>query len=783
MPNMKRLLALLFSAAMLLLFTGLSAYAEENADSAAAESAAETEEPALPPRTEDEVFAKMRSAAENDRLALWVWDTDQLDEDADEKPEDLFALVNKTNGYVWWSSPVNARCDRIATPAIRSKLASCLVLTDALLSKRSKNEFPSGDPLKTVITQELLPDGVRITYFFRKCGIKVPVSYLLRDDYLEVRTDTSEITEKHGPDDEEPQLAQALAVLNGFGAADSTEEGCFVIPDGSGAVIRFNNGKNKADPYCQMIYGADRTAVPKTKGAVVKGVSLPMYGICKGENALLAVASEGEGNCQICADVSGKGQSNTEYNRCYFKFILRSSDQFYLGGDQMQPLDVYEKNMAPRSIAVRYYPLTASDSINADRSAELDFADLAARYRQYLLEDQHVQVKAKPGDARLHVDLYGGCMKQRNVLGFPVFMKTAVTSYSDMEQIVRDLQDAGADRLQVSLNRWTDAGISGKADCKAKPSETLGGQKAFRQLTASLDAAGAEWYPVCSSTAFYSGNGYWALTDTAVRVSGAFARIVDYERAYGVPYGKKKTMSLLSPAAFPKLLGKLRGSCSAVGLPGISIGELSSSLYGDYGKQSYTVRDTAMKTVQEQLSQMQSTLGKVLSEHPNAYVLPYTDAVTDLPLCSSGFNIFDGDIPLYQTVLHGVLPYTTESVNGSADIRDTVLRAVASGSDLRFDLLAAEADKLKDTDFDVYYYAYAADWTEQAAQYYRFAKDMLSAVSDSYIISCREDGSRITTQYANGTETVVDLEKGAVTVGGETRYLKDYVKEGAAAAS
>ena len=782
MLNMKRLLALLLSAALILTGTGLSAYAEPE-DGAETVAESDADAPVFAPRSEDEVFAKMRIAAENDRLALWVWDTDKLDADSDEKPEDLFALVNKANGSVWWSSPVNARCDSIATPAIRSKLASGIVLTDAQLSRRSKSEFSSGDPLKTVLIQESVPDGIRVTYNFRRCGIKVPVSYLLREDYLEVRIDTGDITEKHGPDDEEPQLAQALAVLNAFGAADRTEQGYFVIPDGSGAVIQFNNGKNAATPYCQMIYGADLTAVPKTKSAVVKGVSLPMYGICKGKNALLAVASEGEGNCQLCADVSGAGQSNTEYNRCYFKFILRSSDQFYLGGDQMQPLDVYEKYMTPRTVAVRYYPLADTDAVNSDGSDTLDYTDLAARYRQYLLEEQHVQISAKPGDTRLHADLYGGCMKQRNVLGFPVFMKNAATTYPEMQQILADLQAAGADHLQVSLNRWTDAGISGKADCKAKPSGTLGGNSAFRQLTGWMDAEQIAWYPSFSNTAFYSGSGYWALTDTAVRVSGAFARIVDYERAYGVPYGKKKTMSLLSPHAFPKLLDKLNKSSTSAGMPGISIGALSDSLYGDYGKKSGTSRDTAITYVTDSLAQMHDGGTAVLSEHPNAYVLPYTDVITDLPLCSSGFNIFDGDIPLYQLVLHGVIPYTTCAVNGSANAQDTVLRAVAAGSDLRFDLLAAEADDLKDTDFDVYYYAYADFWTEQAAQYYRFAKDVLAAVSDSYIISYREDGSRITTRYANGTETVVDLAAGTVTCGGSTRKLKDYVKEGAAASS
>ena len=134
-------------------------------------------------------------------------------------------------------------------------------------------------------------------------------------------------------------------------------------------------------------------------------------------------------------------------------------------------------------------------------------------------------------------------------------------------------------------------------------------------------------------------------------------------------------------------------------------------------------------------------------------------------------------------MLHGVIPYTTKAVNSSADAEHMVLRAIAAGSNLRFDLLAADASDLTDTDFDVYFYANADYWTEQAAQYDRFSADILAAVSDSHIISYREDGSRITTKYANGTETVVDLDAYSVSVNGKIRYLKDYVKEGAAVLS
>jgi len=442
-----------------------------------------------------------------------------------------------------------------------------------------------------------------------------------------------------------------------------------------------------------LIYDVDTTAVPKTKGSVVEGVSLPMYGIVKGENAMLAVATQGDGSCYICSDVSGTGQSNTEYNRCYFKFLLRSSDQYYLGSDLTNPLDVYEKTLADRSLEVRYYPLCTSDEVNADGGETLDYVDVAARYRQYLLEDANVPTTAQADSSKLYVDLYGGCEKQKNVLGFPVFMKTSMTSYSEMQEILEQMKAAGADEMVVALNNWTSAGISGKVDYKAKASGTLGGKSDFNDLTAYMDSSSIQWYPTVNNSAYYSGQGYWSLTDTAIRVSGSFARIVDYERAYGVPYGEKKTMSLLSPATFPELYEKLVKNYSKAGLHSVSIGVMSSTLYGDYGKKSGTARDTAKQYIVDSLAQMQNSDFSVLSEDPNAYVLPYTDTITDIPLYSSGFNIFDGDIPLYQLVMHGVIPYSTKAVNGSADAERLVMLAVAAGSNLHFDMLYAETSQ------------------------------------------------------------------------------------------
>ncbi len=781
----KRMLACLLAAAMMttMSITALPAIADEATDSAtdSAEQTGESsdDEEIWVDRTEEEVLQKMKIVAENDNLVLYAWDEDKLDEDNDEKPEDIFALKNKKNGYIWWSSPINAAGDSIATPVLAKGLSSGLILTAAEIDDRSTTTVRSGDSSKTTISYKEIKNGVQVTYNYRKVGIKIPVRYELGEDYLQVTIDSSEITEKYGPDsDESPILTQSLSMLNAFGAAGSDEEGYFVIPDGSGALINFNNEKYSAKTYNQPIYGKDVTAVPKTKGAVVEGVSLPMYGVVKGENALLAVATSGDGNCNIRAAVSGTGQSNTEYNHCYFEFVTRSADEYYLGTDQLTPLAVYQKDMPAVTMQVRYYPLCAEDEVNADQGAELDYVDIAARYRRYLMEDEGVTTKAKANSAYCYVDVYGGTEKQRNILGFPVFLKTSMTSYEETQEILSLLKDAGADNLVVSLNNWTNAGISGKVDYKAKPSGTLGGKSDFNDLVDYMNGNGIAWYPTVNNYAYYSGGGYYSLTDTAVRVSGSFARLVDFERAYGVPYGEKKTMSLLSPSTFTELYEKLAKNYKKAGLTSVSIGEMSSLLYGDYGKKSGTSREQAMQAIEGSLATLNSEVGSVLSQDPNAYVLKYTDTITDIPLYSSGFDILDNDIPLYQMVMHGVIPYSTKAVNGSADAERLVMLALASGSNLRFDMLYAETSDLKDTDFDVYYYGYYEYWIDNAAQYYQFTQDILAKTSDSYIVSYVQEGDIIKTAYANGVKTEVDLANCSVTCDGETSYLRDYVEEG-----
>ena len=111
----------------------------------------------------------------------------------------------------------------------------------------------------------------------------MPVEYTVEEDHLRASVKISEIKESNNGN-----IATELTVLGSFGAASDNEEGYFVIPDGCGALVRFNNDRTmQTNLYQQRIYGSDVTAVPQNRGAVPEQIYLPVYGIVREDNALL----------------------------------------------------------------------------------------------------------------------------------------------------------------------------------------------------------------------------------------------------------------------------------------------------------------------------------------------------------------------------------------------------------------------------------------------------------------------------------------------------------------
>lgn len=699
----------------------------------------------------DKVIGTFSYAAENDSFRMLV----------DDRLANI-GIENKKTGYIWWSSPLGASSDSKATPLLRSELRSSAVLRYGIPAKRNSNNYLRSATDDCRVTVKEIKNGIRAEYEYSKAGFSFPVEYTLEDDHLKASLKVSDIKETN-----EANIVTEITLLGSFGAASPEEKGCFVIPDGCGALIDFDT-KGITDPaaYSQPVYGSDITAVPTTRGAVTEQIYLPVYGIVKVDNALLCVAAKGDSNALITAAVSG--QSGSSYDLCNFTFVLRGTDTYYMSGKLSDKLTVFESgDIRSDDIELRYYPISGKG---------VDYTDIAARYRQYLTEEGGVKPCTEEDSAPFHIALYGGVQKKKPVLGVPVTMKQEVTGYADARKILSTLHDSGVESMNVTYDNWTDDGICSKIDTGASASGTLGGSGALGSLRTYAEDNGIGLYPVSDNMAYYSGNGYNSFSGSTVRISGAYSRIVSYDRAYGVPDGVRKNLSLLSPSCFTEVYTKAAENYAKAGFDGISPGSFASVLYGDYGKDTYS-RYSAMKEQCESLDTMQESLeGGVLAQGANAYAFPYLSGITGVPLSSSKFDVFSEDVPFLQTVLHGLIPCYTEAINGSPDPETLLLRAAATGCLPSYDLLSADISVLKDTEYDRYYYAGSEVQTAGIAEAYRKLAPLFREISNQTIKDCRTEnnGRRIITEYSGGTVTTADLDSmsieysgGRIMLGGE----------------
>lgn len=325
---------------------------------------------------------------------------------------------------MWWSTPENVGHDKRATNTIVNDLSSSLRMVYGEPDARSTTTLRSTGDGKVKVKDT--GDGVKITYRFHKAGITIPVTYTLEDDYLEARIETDEIEEDTS---QTGKLVTSLSLMSSFGAASDQEDGYFVIPDGSGALIRYNNGKTSAKSYTGYVYGTDLTAVPLQQPAVTEQVYLPMYGIVNSDSAMMVVCTEGDSNAKLTASVSG--QSKSSYNVCGFDFTLRDSDSYDMSGNNSTALTVFEDgDIKTDAVALRYYPLETEDTP--------DYSDVANAYRNYLTGAQGVTSTVTSADAGLYLNLYGGTEKEKSILGIPVTLKNSLTTFAQAEDILTD---------------------------------------------------------------------------------------------------------------------------------------------------------------------------------------------------------------------------------------------------------------------------------------------------------------------------------------------------------
>jgi hypothetical protein len=559
-----------------------------------------------------------------------------------------------------------------------------------------------------------------------------------------------------------------LSVMPYMGAGDVNDEGYLLVPDGCGALMYFNNGRQSQLAYSDKIYGWDE-AMPRLGGAVINDnrAPFPAFGIQKNGKALLCVIEEGASYAEVRADVSGR---NSSWNNVYTRFDLVHGATMDIATRSERAVYLYESGLHEgEQILLRYTPCVSDG-----------YVGMAGEYRSWLMRKYPSLTARKDGGVPIAVEIPGAVNKTQHRLGIPFDLPLKLTSYKEAEGMIHDFADWGWRDVRLKLNGWFNRSVEHSVPTRVKLISELGGKKDFQKLLAGAEQNGYAVYPEAD---------FMFMRDT--RPFDGFSlyrdasRYVNRERIEKYPYsfvwfGERVKWGKLSYLARPvfmmSLIDGFRQKAGRLGVRNIAFRSMASKLAGDYNERRAVSREASMKMRQEKLNLLSESGTGILLNTGFAYAAPWADFITDLAIDDQGFGITDVSVPFYPMVLHGLVPYTGKAINLAEDYTRNLLKTVESGAGLYFSFMIEESAVLQETKFRQFYANEYGKWAGDAdALYRKFSADFTGLYGQAMVNHTVLSPGLTLTEYEDGTGVLVNMGGSAWSGRGVTVNAGDYL--------
>ena len=571
----------------------------------------------------------------------------------------------------------------------------------------SQNSF-AGSVRKGDYRAQQIENGVRFEFYFDNEGFLIPLEITLTENGIQATVPLKEIRERS-----DRILLTGVTILPNFGAARANDEGYMLLPDGSGMLADFSS---RNFSYSQRIYGKDYAVINSTSSGSSQTARMPIYGIKRGNGAFLSVISSGAARAYVEASAP---TTKSPFATVAARFVYREVMTVEVSQKTFEStqVNVFESNPCSLdAFTVEYLPCE-----------EASYLSMADSYRQYLQEQGMVSL-SEPRDA-LYVDLIGGVECQQSVLGIPVDRVLPVTDYAAATNILKQLQQAGVNNLQVTYHYWQQGGAEGKLTTNLNAESALGGKRGLNQLLQHCQQEEIPLYLELNLTDMRKSQlGF--LKTYAASQSVRSEPVIDYD--YYLSTFQQKTegspLYLLSPAKILEAVEKVRADLDNWAVAGYNAGTLANKIYSDMGSRSID-RGAAEAIIAAALSSLAAE-SKLQLSAANAYAFPYADTITDVPLYTSGYLIETCQVPFYSMVMHGMVYMSSGDINSYQDPEQGLLRALEAGVGLKYAFGWENVSELSDTAISEYGYIEADRWLSHAAEQYQKLSQFLSAVSD-----------------------------------------------------
>ncbi len=556
-----------------------------------------------------------------------------------------------------------------------------------------------------------------------------------------------------------------LTLLPYFGAGGVGDEGFLFVPEGGGALIRFNNGKISQNNYYSNIYGWDM-ALNRDYVVHETEAYFATYGIASGEDSFLCLMEEGAPYASVQADISGK---NNSYNFVNAVYSIAQREQYNVSDKVNGKIFVYLPKLPDETLRQRYRFINSNS-----------YVDMAKAYQGYLKEQygDYLTINTDT-QAPVAVEIIGAVDKVKQVFGIPMSKPLKLTSYKDALNIVKQLREEGMTNLSIKLTGWMNGGVRQQMLSKVKPISDLGSKKDLKALASYAADNGIGFYLDGITNYAIDSNlfdGFVQFADSARFVTKEKAELNDYRV---VTYIKDTDSSdayyLLHADKILEMADNLKAFADKYNA-GVSFQDIGDTVSSDFYRKAPVSRQEALNNQKDKLKELADGGMPVMINKGNDYAAAYSDIVTNMDLGGSEYTILDQSVPFYQIAVHGYINYTGEALNLTQNYEQELLKSAEYGAGLSFAAMNESAFALQKTLYTEYFGADFSLWHDKMLEIYTRYNQEMGHIFNQQMTDHIYVGEKTScTTYEDGTKVYVNYDYEEVkTTDGVTVPARDY---------
>ena len=497
-----------------------------------------------------------------------------------------------------------------------------------------------------------------------------------------------------------------VAVLPSLGAEsyDKERDGYFLIPDGAGALMRFNTYAATVPEYVRPFldndYYSDYYYMPDYSQELLT----PVFGILNGgetpEKGLMAIIEGGIETANLhCALASPSGSGT---NRLYASFDVMDYSRVKIYGAYADNGATYLSSSGhiDANYCLRYRPYGTG----------VTYFDLAMDYRDYLAKAFGKEI-AKPEGPRTYLEFIGGVTLADRFLGVPYERTHSMTTTDDLLHILNELPDGS---VAVQYDGGFNGGILSGLNDGAKWVKQNGSQPGSRVVVDVLSGKTdlPLFWQVNLSRVYSNGRSYVPYFHALRDFSNQAAEIYSYSPATTMLNGRWdpiRSYTRVSPKYLPYLAERLNAEASP--MTSFAIGDLAHDFFLDYRYQAIIDPVQARALVKDALGKLS---GPLSLHDPAADLAPLGQWAVDVSRDSSEYASFYATVPFKQLALSGLTQIAGEDVNlTSRSLEDALLTAAELGTSVKYTVTAQNPYVFKSSHFE---YLYAVNWADWQAE-------------------------------------------------------------------